>query len=67
LASHLEAASMSPRTIRAYTDDAALFAAFLADKGMPTAVASIRREHVEAFIAAELRRLSNRRSIKKCG
>jgi site-specific recombinase XerC len=47
---------MSPRTIRAYTDDAALFAAFLADKGMPTAAASIRREHVEAFIAAKLER-----------
>ena len=51
---HLEASNLSPRTIRAYTDDAALFAAFLARQGMPTAVASIRREHVEAFIAAEL-------------
>jgi site-specific recombinase XerC len=53
---HLEAGNLSPRTIRAYTDDGALLAAFLADKGMPTAVASIRREHVEAFIAAELDR-----------
>jgi site-specific recombinase XerD len=53
---HLEAANLSPRTIRAYTDDGALFASFLADKGMPTAAASIRREHVEAFIVAELER-----------
>jgi site-specific recombinase XerD len=53
---HLEAADLSPRTIRAYTDDGALFAAFLAGKGMPTAVSNIRREHVEAFIAAELER-----------
>ena len=53
---HLEASNLSPRTIRAYTDDGALFAAFLARQGMPTAVASIRREHVEAFIAAELAR-----------
>jgi integrase len=30
--------------------------AFLARQGMPTAAASIRREHVEAFIAAELAR-----------
>ena len=44
----------SPRTIRAYTDDGALLAAFLARQGMPTAAASIRREHVEAVIAAEL-------------
>jgi hypothetical protein len=50
----LEASNLSPRTIRAYTDDGALLAAFLARQGMPTAVASIRREHVEAFIAAAL-------------
>ena len=54
LALHLEASNLSPRTIRAYTDDGALLAAFLARQGMPTAVASIRREHVEAFIAAAL-------------
>jgi site-specific recombinase XerC len=53
---HLEAANLSPRTIRAYTDDGALLVKFLADKGMPTAVRSIRREHVEAFIVAELER-----------
>jgi site-specific recombinase XerC len=53
---HLEAANLSRRTIRAYTDDGALFAAFLARKGMPTVAANIRREQVEAFIAAELER-----------
>src|ERR1700735_1417585 len=53
---HLEAANLSPRTIRAYTDDGALFAAYLADKARPTVAASIRREHVEAFIVAELER-----------
>jgi site-specific recombinase XerC len=53
---HLEASNLSPRTIRAYTDDGALLAAFLAKKGMPTVVRSIRREHVEAFIVAELER-----------
>jgi len=53
---HLEACNLSPRTIRGYTDDGALFAAFLARSGMPTAAGSIRREHVEAFIAAELER-----------
>ena len=52
----LEAANLSPRTIRAYTDDCALLARFLAAMGMPTAVSNIRREHVEAFIAAELER-----------
>jgi site-specific recombinase XerC len=53
---HLEAANLSPRTIRAYTDDGAMFAAFLANRGMPTVVGNISREHVEAFIAAELER-----------
>jgi integrase len=54
----LEAVNLSPRTVRGYTDDCALFIAFPADKGMPTAVADIKREHVEAFIAAELERTS---------
>jgi site-specific recombinase XerC len=53
---HLKASNLSPRTIRAYTDDGALLAAFPADKGMPTAARSIRCEHVEAFIVAELER-----------
>jgi site-specific recombinase XerD len=53
---HLEAANLSPRTIRAYTDDAMLLANFLAEHGMPTAVRGITREHVEAFIVAELER-----------
>jgi site-specific recombinase XerD len=53
---HLEAANLSARTIRAYTDDSALFARFLAERGMPTAVADIHREHVEAFIVAQLER-----------
>jgi hypothetical protein len=34
----------------------ALFAALLVHQGMPTAVGSIRREHIEPFIAAELDR-----------
>src|SRR5713226_5685512 len=53
---HLEAANLSSRTIRSYTDDGALLVAFLAGKGMPTIARSIRREHVEAFIVAELER-----------
>jgi len=56
---HLEAANLSARTIRAYTDDGAMLARFLADKGMPTAADSIRREHVEAFIVAELERTAS--------
>jgi hypothetical protein len=53
---HLEADNLSPRTIRAYTDDGALLAAFLADQGHATVASNIRREHVEAFIEAELER-----------
>jgi hypothetical protein len=37
---HLEASNLSPRTIRAYTDDGALFATFLAGSGMSTASAA---------------------------
>jgi site-specific recombinase XerD len=47
----LLAGNKSPRTIQAYTEGVRLFGEFLAAKGMPTDVANIRREHVEAFIA----------------
>jgi len=57
-AAGLSAASLSPQTVRGYTDDCALFVAFVADKGMPTAVATIKRDRIEAFIAAEPVRMS---------
>jgi site-specific recombinase XerC len=46
----LRASRRSPRTVQSYTESAEQLADFLVRKGMPTAVASIRREHVEAFI-----------------
>src|SRR5438067_13402171 len=52
----LEAANLSPRTVRAYTNDGTLLVRFLAAVGMPTVAGNIRREHIEAFIAAELDR-----------
>lgn len=55
---HLEAEHKSPRTIRAYIDDAQRLADFLDTQGMPTAVDGIAREHVEAFIVAEIDRTS---------
>jgi site-specific recombinase XerD len=47
----LRAARKSPKTIKTYLEASTQFGAYLAETGMPTAVASIRREHVEAFIA----------------
>jgi site-specific recombinase XerD len=46
----LRAARRSPRTVQSYTEAAEQFAVFLVRRGMPTAVESIRREHVESFI-----------------
>src|SRR4029450_11221112 len=46
----LRAARRSPRTFQSYGEAAEQFADFLVRRGMPTAVASIRREHVESFI-----------------
>jgi hypothetical protein len=51
---HLEAANLSPRTIRVYTDDGALPAAFLATKGM-SAVLRIRREHCRIVLPGVLK------------
>src|SRR3954447_15871260 len=50
----LRARNRSPKTIKAYTDTAHRFAAFLAERGMPTTPAGVAREHVEAFIADQL-------------
>ena len=46
----LRAARRSPRTVQSYTESAEQLSDFLVRQGMPTAVESIRREHVEAFI-----------------
>ena len=46
----LRARNRSELTIKSYLEAANLFAAFLADRGMPLFVADITREHVEEFI-----------------
>jgi site-specific recombinase XerD len=50
----LAATNLSPRTILSYTESTQLLARFLAERGMPTAVALIRREQLEAFVASLL-------------
>jgi len=52
----LRATNKSPKTIETYGEACRQLAAFLADRGMPTAAASIKREHVEAFIENLLER-----------
>jgi site-specific recombinase XerD len=54
----LAARNLSTRTSRTYLDAVGLFAGFLERSGMPTRLDAITREHVEAFIAAELERVS---------
>lgn len=57
-ARHLRAANLTPATQRAYLDGLTLLARFLTDARMPTDVAAIRRDHVEAFITDQLARLA---------
>lgn len=52
----LAARRISPRTIATYTVSVEQLAAYLAEHGMPTAVGSIRREHVESFVGDLLAR-----------
>jgi site-specific recombinase XerD len=49
---HLRAENKAPSTIVTYGKAVAQLDAFLADAGMPRAVAGIRREHVEAFLVS---------------
>jgi site-specific recombinase XerD len=47
----LRAQNKAEQTVSVYTSAATRFSEFLTARGMPTAVESITREHVEAFIA----------------
>jgi site-specific recombinase XerD len=46
----LLAENRAPRTVQTYIEALTKLGQFLVDKGMPTDVASIRREHIEEFI-----------------
>lgn len=46
----LAARRRSPRTIQSYREAIEQFDVFLAERGMPRSIRSIRREHVESFI-----------------
>lgn len=52
----LEAQNKSPRTVETYTDSVRFLREFLRRTGMPLDVATVRREHIEAFIAEQLKR-----------
>ena len=54
----LAARRSSPRTIATYTTAVEQLAAFLAAACMPTRVANVRREHVEAWVTDLLARLA---------
>jgi site-specific recombinase XerD len=51
----MAARNLSPKTERTYLDAVRLFEAFLIHRGQALTLSSIRREHVEAFIADQLR------------
>ena len=50
----LRAANKSPKTVVIYREAATSFARYLAANGMPTEVAAIRREHIEAYLGDHL-------------
>jgi site-specific recombinase XerD len=52
----LRAENKSPRTIETYGEACRGFSRFLADRGMPTTIEAVAREHVEAFIEDLLQR-----------
>lgn len=50
----LVAANRSPRTVRRYVDDVTLLARYLEDNKLPTAIATVGREHAEMFVSWQL-------------
>lgn len=47
----LLAQNKSPKTVKAYLEALRMFQVLLVEQGMPQSVTSVRREHVESFIA----------------
>ncbi|MGH2692882.1 MAG: tyrosine-type recombinase/integrase, partial [Actinomycetota bacterium] len=47
---HLRAENRSPRTVQSYEESVRQFTAFILDRGMPTRIAAITREHVELWM-----------------
>jgi site-specific recombinase XerC len=60
----LDAQRKSPRTIDSYLAAVDALSNFLSRAGMPTVIANIRREHVEAFVSARLRERTVRGSLR---
>jgi site-specific recombinase XerD len=56
---HLEAANLSPNTIKLYLSGVRDLRAFLATAGMPTTVADLNREHIEAYLVQLRERTSS--------
>ena len=52
----LLAQNKSPKTVKTYLEALRMFQVFLVEQGMPQSVTSVRREHVESFIANPLAR-----------
>jgi hypothetical protein len=50
----LLAENKDAKTIKTYTEGVRLLGVFLAERGMPTEIAHIRREHVESFVGDQL-------------
>ena len=54
---HLAAQNKAPKTIESYSEAVDQLHLFLTDQGMPTRLAAITSEHLEAFIVDQLTRL----------
>jgi site-specific recombinase XerD len=60
----LDAQRKSPRTIDSYLAAVDALSDFLSRAGMPTVIAGVHREHVEAFVSARLRETTKRGSLR---
>lgn len=63
----LRARNKSAKTIRGYSQTADIFLAFLREKGMPTSVDKVGREHIEAFIEDQLARWKPTTALTRYG
>jgi site-specific recombinase XerD len=64
-ARHLRASNLTPETIATYLASVQRLAVFLSQMGMPTDVAAIRGEHLEAFVEDQLARWSAATAVNR--
>jgi hypothetical protein len=63
----LRATNKSPKTIKSYTESVMGICLFLVEKGMPTDIRLLTREHIETYMADQVDRFRPKTALNRPG